>query len=184
MLATGILFVLVIVLTIVNVFFRFFFSTINFGWASETITMLYVWCIFVGAATVYRTRGHISIEAVMEMMPKTMQKFLTLVIDVAMLVIFAWVAYLALDYTLHGSVKVMGVLRLSYAYEYAAMPAGSTCAAPRASPRRSRSWVCCCSTPAQACRAATASPKSSAATACCPCSTACFSLSFRCSPAS
>lgn len=124
LLATGILFVLVIVLTIVNVFFRFFFSTINFGWASETITMLYVWCIFVGAATVYRTRGHISIEAVMEMMPKTMQKALTLVIDVAMLVIFAWVAYLALDYTLHGSVKVMGVLRLSYAYEYAAMPVG------------------------------------------------------------
>lgn len=124
LLATGVLFVLVIVLTIVNVFFRFFFSTINFGWASETITMLYVWCIFVGAATVYRTRGHISIEAVIDMMSPKMQKVMRLIIDAAMLVMFAGVAWLALDYTLHGSVKVMGVLRLSYAYEYAAMPVG------------------------------------------------------------
>nr|WP_305147370.1 TRAP transporter small permease [Butyricicoccus faecihominis] len=121
---TGILFTLVVGLTIVNVFFRYFFSTINFGWASETITMLYVWCIFVGAAAVYRSRGHISIEAAMELLPAKIQKAITVFVDIAMLVIFAYVAWLALDYTLNGSVKVMGVLRLSYAYEYAAMPVG------------------------------------------------------------
>lgn len=124
LLITGILFTLVVGLTIVNVFFRYFFSTINFGWASETITMLYVWCIFVGAAAVYRTRGHISIEAVMELLPENIQKVLKVFVDVAMFIIFAYIAWLALDYTLNGAVKVMGVLRISYAYEYAAMPVG------------------------------------------------------------
>lgn len=123
-LAASILFVLVVGLTIVNVFFRYFFSTINFGWASETITMLYVWCIFVGAAAVYRTRGHISIEAAVELLPESMQRVLKLAVDAAMLIIFAYIGWLALDYTLNGSVKVMGVLRISYAYEYAAMPLG------------------------------------------------------------
>lgn len=123
-LAASILFVLVVGLTIINVFFRYFFATINFGWASETITMLYVWCIFVGAAAVYRTRGHISIEAAVELLPQTAQRVLKVLVDIAMLVIFAYVAWLALDYTMNGSVKVMGVLRISYAWEYAAMPVG------------------------------------------------------------
>ncbi len=120
----SILLAAVIILTIINVFFRFFFPKVSFGWASESITMLYVWCIFIGAAAVYRKRGHISIVALVEALPETLRKTIGLLTDIMLMIMFLAAAWTALDYTLNGSYKVFGVLRISVAYEYAAMPIG------------------------------------------------------------
>lgn len=93
----SILITITTVLVLVNVFLRY---CLNMGlyWSEEVATSCFVWSIFIGAAGAYRNGSQLGIDLLVNMLPTGLRRAVKLLVQVILLVINAYIVYLAVQY--------------------------------------------------------------------------------------
>ena len=93
-------------------------------WADEAARYLMIWMTFVGAGLALRQGGHVAITNLHDFMSTRSQRVLRAAIVVVLLLFFAFMVYVGLQYMDRARFQKTPALRLSFLYVYAAMPVG------------------------------------------------------------
>jgi len=122
---TTILILIVLVcVTFLQVIGRYIFQNPP-AWTEELARYLAVWLTFLGAAMAFRSGNHLGIDFFTSMMPKGLQKVVSIVISLllcSILAIFVWKGYNMADFV---SRQLSPAMRISMKIPYAAIPVGS-----------------------------------------------------------
>ncbi|GAA6177321.1 TRAP transporter small permease [Sulfitobacter pacificus] len=93
-------------------------------WADEAARYLMIWMTFLGAGLALRQGGHVAITNLHDVMHQKRQQILRAAIVGVLLMFFAFMVYVGLQYMERTSFQKTPALRLSFRYIYAAMPVG------------------------------------------------------------
>ncbi len=93
-------------------------------WADEAARYLMIWMTFGGAGLVLRVGGHVAITNLQDALPDVWQRILRGAIALALLVFFAFMVQVGMQYAQRMQFQVTPALRLPFIYVYAAMPVG------------------------------------------------------------
>ena len=96
----------------------------SFPWADEVARYLMIWLTFTGAGLILRHGGHVAITRLQDALPDTGQKILRACIVAGLLIFFAFMVHVGLQYAQRMQFQVTPALRLPFVYVYAAMPIG------------------------------------------------------------
>ena len=77
----SIILAILIVLTFLGVVWRYIFNA-PFTWLEEVQTSCMVWIVFAGAGAAFRSGNHVAIEMIVDLMPKSMQILISIVVVV------------------------------------------------------------------------------------------------------
>ena len=119
------LFALVAV-TFMGVFMRYLFNS-PFAWLDEVQMILIVWLSCFGASAAVRHGGHIAIDMVVGLLPQKMQKRLSLLILLIVVLVLGFLTWnsFGLVRQQYSFKRVTDILELPRAYIFAALPASS-----------------------------------------------------------
>jgi len=92
----GISAVVLVMVTVVGVFFRFVLNS-PFPWVEEVQMILVVWSVFFGASIAIREKGHIAVEIFFDATPPAVRKVLNVLIWIAVAASIAGITYLQID---------------------------------------------------------------------------------------
>ena len=99
-------------IVIVNVILRYFFQS-PVSWSEEVATGCFVWGVFLGAAACYKRKLHVSVDFLIKYVPDGGKKLFRVVIDLIMLLINAYIIYMAVKYVKVSYRKPTAVLGIS-----------------------------------------------------------------------
>ncbi|GHV89804.1 putative TRAP transporter small permease protein [Spirochaetia bacterium] len=117
----GCFFVVVFVtLTFINVILRYFFNFVM-SWAEEVIVLAFSWSVFLGAITAFRQNRHVAIDVIVTTFPVKVQRVVYIIIDVLVLALNIYLAYLSVVLCMNVGVKMTYVLKISFIYVDAAL---------------------------------------------------------------
>lgn len=85
-------------------------------WSEEVATGCFVWSVFIGAIAVFKHRGHVGVDIVVKMLPEAFRKTLMTLMDILLVVLNGYMAYLSIVYITHSYTKMTPVLGVSSAY--------------------------------------------------------------------
>ena len=88
----------------------------RFGQVEELVLCCFVWLVYIGMGSLYRTKEHISVSFLVQMMPEKMQKAISVVDDIVMFAGSCVIAYYAWELTVRGVDKYTATLKLQYCY--------------------------------------------------------------------
>lgn len=112
----GIAFLILFVgLAIMNVILRYFFNFI-LSWAEELILIAFVWSVYLGAITAFRTDHHVAIDFIVKRMPEKVQKIIGYGVDILVLILSIYMTYLGIILCLRVGAKSTYVLKLNYVF--------------------------------------------------------------------
>jgi dicarboxylate:H+ TRAP-T family tripartite ATP-independent transporter, membrane protein small subunit len=100
------------VLVIINVFTRYFLKTAIF-WSEEVATGCFVWSVFLGAAAAYKRKVHVSVDMVVNLAKGKARVFIAVIMDLLLILVNGYIAYMALRYVKVSHVKPTPVLGIS-----------------------------------------------------------------------
>ena len=100
------------VLVIINVFTRYFLKTAIF-WSEEVATGCFVWSVFLGAAAAYKRKVHVSVDMIVNLAKGKMRIFIACIMDLLLILVNGYIAYMALRYVKVSRVKPTPVLGIS-----------------------------------------------------------------------
>ena len=112
-----------VLVVIVNVALRYIFHGGLF-WAEEVATSSFIWSVFVGDAAAYRYKMHIGIDIVTKIGPQAWRSFITVIIDILMLVINGYIVYLSIFFIQSNKLKRTPVLDIPALYVNLALTVG------------------------------------------------------------
>lgn len=121
-LVAGVALTIMVGITVVNVFSRFIFKN-AIPWADEMAIIGLVWSTFIGMAACYKRKAHLGIDFVVSHLPVTVQKYLQMVLMVAMVVFFGYMAYISFQFACIAT-KTTPFFHLNYFYLYIAVSIG------------------------------------------------------------
>lgn len=104
-----------VLVVVLNVILRYIFNT-GLIWVSEVATACFVWAVFVGAAAAYKHKMHIGIDLFLKIFPRKFQLLINVIIDVMMVLISGYIAYLSVIFIQNSYHKVTPVLGISSAF--------------------------------------------------------------------
>lgn len=98
-----VLFAVLVVLLVLEVFGRFFFS-FSFMWTEEVARYLFIWITFIGAGVVFSKGGHLAVDVLLNKFPIKVKyvigiAFYVLMIAFLLLTIYTGFQYSALNYS-------------------------------------------------------------------------------------
>ncbi len=93
-------------------------------WADEAARYLMIWMTFLGAGLALRQGGHVAITNLHDVLSTRKQRILRTAIVLVLLIFFAFMVYVGLQYMDRARFQKTPALRLSFLYVYAAMPVG------------------------------------------------------------
>ncbi|QOL80001.1 TRAP transporter small permease [Pseudooceanicola spongiae] len=93
-------------------------------WADEAARYLMIWMTFVGAGLALRWGGHVAITNLHDVLSTRSQQILRVVIVLILLIFFAFMVHVGLQYMDRARFQKTPAMRLSFLYVYAAMPVG------------------------------------------------------------
>ena len=93
-------------------------------WIEEILIAIFVWVIMLGAASLMRVRGHVSIDALTGMLPLPVQRWFTIAGDVVCIFSLTTLGWLGLDLAMEAGEKITPILMIPYTYIDLAMPVG------------------------------------------------------------
>ena len=96
-------------------------------WLEEVQMMLIVWLVMFAGSAAFREFGHVSIDAVFEMLPpagKRVLEFVIAIFVVGVLAMLVWAGSAFVQFQF-GASRVTDVLRVPYGLVYMAVPVGS-----------------------------------------------------------
>lgn len=114
----------IVVITIIAVFMRYILND-PLQWIEEVLIALYLWAIMFGAASAMKNRGHVSIDALVVALPKSVQRYVQYFNDVVGIVILVTFGWLGLQLSLAAGDKITPILGFKYTYIDLAVPVGA-----------------------------------------------------------
>ena len=123
----GIALIGLVFLTVLGVVMRYFLNN-PITWLEEVQMMLIVWLTMYGGSAVFRLRGHVAIEVIVDMCARPVRDALRVVVFFIVLGVLAFVVWngAMLVMQLYGNERTTSVLGISYAFVYSAVPIGCT----------------------------------------------------------
>lgn len=103
------------VLVIINIIMRYILNS-GIVWTEEVATGCFVWSVFIGAAAVFKHRGHVGVDLVVKALPEAVRKAVTTITDIILVVLNGYMSYLAVLYIKTSYTKMTPVLGVSSAY--------------------------------------------------------------------
>lgn len=112
-----------IVLTFMGVIWRYLFKA-PFTWLEEVQLACMVWIVFAAAGAAFRAGNQVAIEMIVDLMPKKMQKAVTVFISVVVLAVVGYLFYQSLGYinVFLKSGRATPMLKIPYALIYGIAP--------------------------------------------------------------
>ena len=108
-------FLLVMVVTvIVNVLLRYL-TPYSLFWAEELATICFVWAVFIGASATFKRKMDISIDVVVNALPRAWQSWLRLFVAVGVLILSLFIFYISIVFTVIAIEKPTAVFGVSSA---------------------------------------------------------------------
>ena len=89
--------VILIVLTFAGVIWRYFLSA-PFTWLEEVQLACMVWIVFLAGGPAFRAGSHVAIEMIVDMMPKSLQKIVTVFISACVVIVLGYLFIKTLDF--------------------------------------------------------------------------------------
>jgi TRAP-type C4-dicarboxylate transport system permease small subunit len=102
------------IIVIMNVFTRYFLK-FTFHWSEEIAVSAFVWTIFLGLASAYKSNSLIGVELLMNLLPKKGRVVLEFFTSVIVTILSSTMFYFSYKYVA-GSTKITAALEMSYAY--------------------------------------------------------------------
>lgn len=113
---------LMVLLTSMQIVCRVFFSALS--WSEELTRYLLVYLTFLGAGSVYKKNGHISVLVMQDLLPPKLRKFASIFVNVLCGVFFGIATFYGFKYMgLQGS-QLSAALRIPMKYIYMSIPIG------------------------------------------------------------
>lgn len=114
---------ILIILTFAGVPFRYILGT-PFTWLEEVQLACMVWIVFAAAGAAFRAGNQVAIEMIVDLMPKKMQKAVTVFISVVVLAVVGYLFYQSLGYinVFLKSGRATPMLKIPYALIYGIAP--------------------------------------------------------------
>lgn len=103
------------VLVVVNIIMRYGLNT-GLVWSEEVATGCFVWSVFIGAVAAFKHRGHVGVDIVVKMLPAGPRWALATLMDMVLVVLNGFMAYLSVLYIMTSYTKMTPVLGVSSAY--------------------------------------------------------------------
>ena len=110
------------VVTFSQIIFRVFFTALI--WSEEIARYMLVWLTFIGAGSVHKRMGHISIDLLRNALPAKVQKPFQIVTHLICVVAFVVVVYFGIAYIQVTQAQLSAAMRIPMWYAYIAMPIG------------------------------------------------------------
>lgn len=101
---------------------RIFFTALS--WSEELTRYLLVWLTFIGAGTVYKTKGHISVLVVQDLLNSKMKIFSRILVNLLCLMFFVVATFYGLKYMSLQGKQLSAALRIPMKYIYSSIPIG------------------------------------------------------------
>lgn len=114
----------IVLITILAVFMRYILND-PLQWIEEVLVTLYLWAIMLGAASAMKVRGHVSIDALVAVLPKSAQRYVQYFNDVLGIVILVTFGWLGLQLSMAAGDKITPILGIKYTYVDLAVPIGA-----------------------------------------------------------
>ena len=114
-----------IVLTAVGVLKRYLFRS-PISWMEEVQALLFMWITFIGGSAAFRYASHVSIEILVDSLPKKIGGLIERFDVLLQLLILGYLCYQEFTYyfQLISTGKVTNLLRIPYSVAYLALPIG------------------------------------------------------------
>ena len=111
----------------VNVIMRYFMNT-SITWAEEVVKYLMIWIAFIGGSTCFRKGVHVSIDVLLEIVPKRAQIFIVTIITLIAGAFTTAMAYYGIKLVefIQNSGQVSPALSMPMWIPYLALPIGFT----------------------------------------------------------
>jgi TRAP-type C4-dicarboxylate transport system permease small subunit len=93
-------------------------------WAEEVARHLMIWLTFVGCGPVLRYGGHIAVENLQDIVPRSVAVAMRAVIAVLIFGLFVFLTWFGLEYMDRTQYQQTPATQISFAYIYAALPIG------------------------------------------------------------
>lgn len=117
----SIAFVGMVLSTTLNVLSRYFFS-ISFAWAEEVAYLFFNWAVFLGVTVIYRNRGLITIDILVNHFPEKVQKMVTIFNFVLLSLICGSLTVWGLNHAVRGWVRKTTAIGIRYFFLNVAIP--------------------------------------------------------------
>lgn len=120
-----VLLVTLLVITAVGVLRRYIMRT-PFIWLEEVQGLLFMWITFIGGSAAFRRGAHVSVEILVDTLPKKIGAIVERFDVLLQLVILGYVSYQGFAYYMQlvSTGKVTALLRIPYSYAYIVIPVG------------------------------------------------------------
>ena len=89
--------IVLIVLTFMGVIMRYVVGK-PFTWLEEVQLFCMVWIVFAASGAAFRTHSHVAIEMVVEMFPESVQKIISYIIDVVVVLSIGYLFYASIGF--------------------------------------------------------------------------------------
>ena len=100
------------------------------AWSEVAARSTMMWMIFLGLAAAFRQGAMIAVDFLMDIGPKPLRRFLTIVIAIASLTFLALLIWYGTAMALRVQRQSLAGLDISIAWVYAALPVGAALAVP------------------------------------------------------
>lgn len=120
-LISGTAFVGMILSIIVNVFSRYLFGK-SFSWAEEIAYLLFNWSIYFGVTVLYNDQGLISIDAIVDRLPKKAQRIVSIGNYSLLLAINACLVVWGFSFAMRSWIRSSPSLSIPYFYFNVSVP--------------------------------------------------------------
>lgn len=108
--------------TTLQIITRVFFSALS--WSEELTRYLLVYLTFLGASSVYKRSGHISVLAIQQLLPPLFQKAVSIFVILLSTVFFSMATLYGLKYMGLQGTQLSAALRIPMKYIYMSIPIG------------------------------------------------------------
>ncbi|MCQ2561168.1 MAG: TRAP transporter small permease [Clostridia bacterium] len=121
-----VLLVALLVITAVGVLRRYIMRT-PFIWLEEVQGLLFMWITFIGGSAAFRKGSHVSVEILVDSLPKKVGAVIERFDVLLQLIILGYVASQAFAYYMQlvNTNKVTSLLRIPFKYAYIVIPVGA-----------------------------------------------------------
>lgn len=113
-----------VVITVIAVFMRYVLNN-PLQWIEEGLIAIFIWAIMLGAASAMKVDEHVSIDAIVTLLPRKFQYGLRILNRVICMVLLGAFGYLGFGLAMDAGDKITPILGIKYIYLDMAVPIGA-----------------------------------------------------------
>lgn len=114
---SGTFFIIMLVMTSINVFSRYILSK-SFPFAEEISYLGFAWSTFIGMGHCFRTKSLVAIDVFVNHVPKGLQRVISVIVDLVLLMTNIGMLYLSTKITVSGWTRRSTSLGIPYTFYY------------------------------------------------------------------